>query len=272
MKNINYVFLCILLAAFSVFLYNSLLSRSKSDTEQLSEGNAKGTYRFTSKGTVKFAGDPEVTTIILKHESSQEPIVHVVIDKNYFYSIDVDLPPGKYRLHSKLKGGFGHPQYWNAPGSRFEIKNDGIIKIWPREIYHKFKMELIEPANLVIIKFKKPTLKWKGVEGAKYYKVTWLEEKIYPNGNPEIDFDVIRKKSIKTNNTSYSISEPLIPNRRYEWHVIAYDEDGGEFAYFASGYFWTDKTLSTLQRNGPFSFANVQPSAVAVPGMIRRHR
>ena len=48
---------------------------------------------------------------------------------------------------------------------------------------------------------------------------------------------------IKTSKATYKIEENLVPDRRYEWLVEAFNDAGEEIAYYSSGYFRTDKAL-----------------------------
>lgn len=137
---------------------------------------------------------------------------------------------GNFRIYSDIAKESG---YWPAIGGKVSIAADGSISLTPQPIEHQLRMTLLEPKQLAEIAAKRPTLKWEPVAGAQSYTITWIElqgrfRKI-----------VNKKEDIPVNASEWTFDFDVVPNRTYEWIVVALDKDRKRFAYFASGYFVT---------------------------------
>ncbi len=215
-----------------------------SDQCPADSGNAgEDTTPATSKGAVK-NGKIEVrisrriqwtsqpvypVTVSLKAEDGSLFLTQKVMDGDRV-ELSGLVRRGTFKIYSDIDKDSG---YWPSFGGKVVIGADGSISTTPQPIEHQLKMTLLTPVKLETVTAARPTLKWKALEGAKSYTVSWFEE--------ESKFRKIlnRKEDIAVAGTEWTFETDLVSNRTYEWLVVAFDKDGKRIGYFASGYFLT---------------------------------
>ena len=185
------------------------------------------TYHFSYDGKVSFAGKPlKKTKIYLKNNNNK--VLEVKTNKDLSFSIITNIVSKRcykyYYISSEVPE---TSKYWNANIANIIIENS-VGKMSVKELpgIHKLKIRFIDTLGMTNFYLKKPLLKWKQIEGAKYYLVSWSEKTL--DDRPKISNS---KKKVKTVKSEYQIKEDLIRNRKHEWKVEAYDSSDNNIAY-----------------------------------------
>jgi len=83
------------------------------------------------------------------------------------------------------------------------------------------------------VKELRPTLKWKKYPEAHSYYLSWFEI------DPVTKSSIKAKQHIKTEDTEYKFKEDLVPNRIYQWQIVAHDKEGRMMTAVMSPNFYT---------------------------------
>gem|GEM_PF-5284694 len=137
---------------------------------------------------------------------------------------------GNFKIYSSIEKESG---YWPCYGGKVAIGADGSIALTPQPLEHQLKMTLLAPGKLETVSVARPVLKWKPVDGAESYTISWFELQ------GKFRKIVNKKEDLSVNASEWTFDTDVVPGRTYEWIVVAFDKEGKRFAYFASGYFET---------------------------------
>jgi membrane-associated protease RseP (regulator of RpoE activity) len=125
--------------------------------------------------------------------------------------------------------------YWDSYLDQFFIDPSGIAKSRASSmaLMHLKKMTVLspDPKGTAVVADKRPTLVWQPLPGASSYQVYWLVEPA-----PHVVASQVHEH---TTATRFQMTEDAIPDRRYEWGVMAFGPDGRQLGYWSAAYFYT---------------------------------
>lgn len=194
----------------------------------LKPGDAPGTYIFSHSGRVQYAREPVAESVIsiINVNTVSEKYFETVTDKDHAVSIETELPSGTYVILSEPPTKEKKPEYNVAFSGQFEIDESGKLTLDNEPVFHELSIQFNYPSENQTIEPKNPVLKWQAVEGAKYYRVFWVELK--EDSPKKIK---LNKPEIEVTSTEYRIEENLLPGRKYFWTIRAMDASYNQIGF-----------------------------------------
>ena len=177
---------------------------------------------FSYNGKIQFVGKPLDETVI--NMSNYGSVVFSKKITNMSFSINVNLNKNlitRYIISSRFPA---NSKYWSADIAEFSIDKSGKTTLKELPGLHKFRVQFVDTLGMTNFYKKKPLLKWKPIEGAKYYIVSQSEKSF----TGKIIFSNPKVKTLKS---EYQIENNLIRNRKYDWTVNAYNISNEHIGY-----------------------------------------
>ena len=217
--------------------------------QQLSAGQKAGTFAFSYSGQVGFTQDPAFPVTVSITDAVRKPVVQIVVKDDSPFTVSADLAPGSYEINSDVMSEKSKV-YWVALGPRFFIDQKGLVTftLGNGSLLHQKMMTVLspDPKGTETVAEARPLLKWQPLPSAVRYNVFWSVHE--PSG--KIDRDK-NGSSEDITTTEYRLPEDVIPNRRYEWSVWAWDSDNKRIGYWSAAYFFTLGGKEACQKDEP---------------------
>lgn len=222
-----------LIAAFDrdLFLWFTMYGK----TVKLAPSSQSGKFIYVHSGKIRFSADPQYPVYISIRKEvhdgpPSEPEQIITISSGDQYTIEANLEPGEYEIHSsfnpKDERCSDDGKYKGAFGGHIRIRKNGQSKTEEQPIIYYLKMRIISPANNSLVTEKRPTLRWEPVPGANHYKVDWRNDKR--------DFGHER-----TTSPEFTFGKDIEPATAYHWEVEAINKSGEKIAYYCEASFKT---------------------------------
>lgn len=181
----------------------------------LAPGATPGTFAFTFRGTVGWAGPAEWPVAFVLGPDEQ-PLARVVVRDGAPFELVAELPPGRWQTMS-LVADDATVRWWDALGPVLELSADGVLACGTNCFApeHSRKLDLVAPEPMAEVSVARPELRWAPVAGAGVYFVRWFE--LGPPGR-----SVLRTvQDIRVDGTAWTFAEDVVPGRLYQWDVEA---------------------------------------------------
>lgn len=207
-------------------------------TEQGAQTDAPTAY-FCWTNQVQWAQEPlwPVTVSIMDKDCNALASIPVTSDAPF--TISADLKPGEYQIMSELPANYPPGIYWDKHGTRVKVTEAGALSVmYEQDLRHLKTMTTLSPIKNQIVTERRPTLKWEPFPGAKYYVSHWFEEYI-PTSKDDDPVVIKTVQHLRTDMPEYTFEEDVVPGRRYEWSVSAFDQENQQLAYWGASYFTT---------------------------------
>jgi hypothetical protein len=212
-------------------------------THQLPPGKTPGTYAFSYTGTVAFSQEPAFPVTVAVTDFKHTPFLKIPVNDSNPFTISADLPPGGYWLESSVAPA-KDALYWSSQLDQVFIDPSGMETIHSMSgvLLHQKKITVLSPnwKGTETLTEKRPLLVWQPLPGAAAYEVRWLEEPA-----PQV---ISTSGGGHTDATQFRMTEDTIPNRRYEWSVMALDVTGWQIGYWSAAYFYTPGGKETFAK------------------------
>ncbi len=222
-----------LIAAFDrdLFLWFTMYGK----TVKLAPSSQSGKFIYVHSGKIRFSADPQYPVYIsIRKEVHDgpppEPEQTITISSGDQYTIEANLEPGEYEIHSSFNPKdeccSDDGKYKGAFGGHIRIRKNGQSKTEEQPIVYYLKMEIISPDNKSLVTEKRPTLRWEPIPGADHYKVDWRNDK------REFGHE-------RTIRPEFTFSKDIEPDTVYHWEVEAINKTGEKIAYYGESSFKT---------------------------------
>jgi hypothetical protein len=222
-----------LIAAFDRDLFLWFTTYGK--TVKLAPSSQSGKFLYVHSGKIRFSADPQYPVYIsIRKEVHDgpppEPEKIITISGGDQYTIEADLEPGEYEIHSSFNPKDEYcsddGKYKGAFGGHIRIRKNGQSKTEEQPIIYYLKMRIISPDNKSFVTEKRPTLRWEPVPGADHYKVNWRNDKR--------DFGHER-----TTSPEFIFGKDIEPDMVYHWEIEVINKTGEKIAYYGESSFQT---------------------------------
>jgi hypothetical protein len=222
-----------LIAAFDRELFLWFVTYGK--TVQLAPSSQNGKFIYVHSGKIRFSADPQYPVYIsIRKEVHDglppEPEKTITISSGDQYTIEADLEPGEYEIHSSFNPKDEYcsddGKYKGAFGGHIRIRKNGLSKTEEQPIIYYLKMRIIAPDNKSFVTEKRPTLRWEPVPGAHHYKVNWRNDK------RDFGHEI-------TTSPEFTFGKDIEPSTVYKWEVEAFNKSGEKIAYYSQPSFRT---------------------------------
>jgi hypothetical protein len=207
-----------------------------SGQQKLPSGTEPGTFLFTYTGRVGFTQEPAFPVLVTLTDYAHQPVVTMIVTSSAPFILSRNLIPGSYRLESNV-GPTRQMIYWAALGPQLFIDSDGNVTagntLYGRDLVHEKMLTVLapDPTGTTTITDKRPLLKWRPLEGAIYYQVDWIVE--------DAPHHIVGHGHGETTKTQFRLTEDTVPNRQYEWSVLAFGSHKERLGYWTSALFYT---------------------------------